>query len=81
MHTVPQAFLNCVHALQVVYGHLEDPETSELVRGQSYLKLRPGAPSLPQTEIPALPSRVVCAAAECSQPLLIRLCGSGGSVP
>jgi hypothetical protein len=28
--------------LQVVYGHLDDPEHQELQRGVSYLKLRPG---------------------------------------
>jgi hypothetical protein len=26
-----------------VYGHLDDPETSGLERGVTYLKLRPGA--------------------------------------
>jgi hypothetical protein len=26
---------------KVVYGHLDQPETQEIVRGQSYLKLRP----------------------------------------
>jgi len=29
--------------LQIVYGHLDDPETSGLERGVTYLKLRPGA--------------------------------------
>jgi hypothetical protein len=29
-------------SLQVVYGHLDDPENQELQRGVSYLKLRPG---------------------------------------
>jgi hypothetical protein len=29
-------------SLQIVYGHLEEPETQELERGVSYLKLRPG---------------------------------------
>lgn len=28
--------------MQIVYGHLEEPETQELQRGVSYLKLRPG---------------------------------------
>ena len=28
---------------QIVYGHLDDPETSGLERGVTYLKLRPGA--------------------------------------
>ena len=28
-------------AEKVVYGHLDDPHNSELVRGESYLKLRP----------------------------------------
>lgn len=28
--------------LQVVYGHLDDPSNQEMVRGQSYLRLRPG---------------------------------------
>lgn len=28
--------------LQIVYGHLDEPETQELKRGVSYLKLRPG---------------------------------------
>jgi hypothetical protein len=27
-----------------VYGHLDDPETSGLERGVTYLRLRPGAP-------------------------------------
>lgn len=27
---------------QIIYGHLDDPEGQELVRGVSYLKLRPG---------------------------------------
>ncbi|KAI9257727.1 aconitate hydratase [Helicostylum pulchrum] len=26
---------------KIVYGHLDDPETQEIVRGQSYLRLRP----------------------------------------
>ena len=28
--------------LQVVYGHLDDPENQEIERGVSYLRLRPG---------------------------------------
>ena len=28
-------------ALQVVYGHLDDPENQEMKRGSSYLRLRP----------------------------------------
>lgn len=28
--------------MQVVYGHLDDPEKQELKRGVSYLRLRPG---------------------------------------
>ena len=28
-------------AEKIVYGHLDDPETAEMVRGKSYLKLRP----------------------------------------
>eukprot|EP00955_Chlamydomonas_euryale_P072935 361570-Chlamydomonas_euryale.AAC.5 len=41
-------FLNSLrHLLQVVYGHLDDPEGQELKRGVSYLKLRPGALILP----------------------------------
>ena len=32
-----------VSRTQIVYGHLEDPETSGLERGVTYLKLRPGA--------------------------------------
>lgn len=28
-------------AEKIVYGHLQEPETAELVRGESYLKLRP----------------------------------------
>ena len=28
--------------VQVVYGHLDDPESQELKRGVSYLRLRPG---------------------------------------
>ena len=28
--------------LQVVYGHLDDPEGQEIQRGVSYLRLRPG---------------------------------------
>ncbi len=27
----------------MVYGHLDDPHHAELVRGKSYLQLRPGA--------------------------------------
>lgn len=26
---------------KILYGHLDDPASSEIVRGQSYLKLRP----------------------------------------
>ena len=33
-------------AVQVVYGHLDDPEGQEIERGVSYLKLRPGAAQL-----------------------------------
>ena len=29
--------------LQIVYGHLDDPQGQELKRGVSYLRLRPGA--------------------------------------
>lgn len=29
-------------AEKIIYGHLDEPETSEMVRGQTYLKLRPG---------------------------------------
>ena len=29
-------------SLQVVYGHLDDPEGQDIERGVSYLKLRPG---------------------------------------
>ena len=28
---------------QVVYGHLDDPHHQEIIRGKSYLQLRPGA--------------------------------------
>ncbi len=28
--------------LQVVYGHLDDPHHQEIIRGKSYLQLRPG---------------------------------------
>lgn len=28
-------------AEKIVYGHLEDPKNQEIVRGKSYLKLRP----------------------------------------
>lgn len=28
--------------MQVVYGHLDDPQGQEIKRGASYLKLRPG---------------------------------------
>lgn len=31
---------------QIVYGHLDDPETSGLQRGVTYLKLRPGEAAL-----------------------------------
>ncbi len=31
--------------MQIVYGHLDDPEGQELERGVSYLKLRPGEES------------------------------------
>jgi hypothetical protein len=35
--------LPCTYCrLQVVYGHLDDPQNQELKRGVSYLKLRPG---------------------------------------
>jgi aconitate hydratase len=30
-------------AEKVVYGHLDDPHHQEIVRGKSYLQLRPGA--------------------------------------
>ena len=34
--------------MQVVYGHLDDPEGQDIQRGVSYLRLRPGAsPRLP----------------------------------
>jgi hypothetical protein len=33
----------CALRAQIVYGHLDDPETSGLERGVTYLKLRPGA--------------------------------------
>lgn len=29
-------------AEKVVYGHLDDPHHQEIVRGKSYLQLRPG---------------------------------------
>lgn len=32
-------------AEKVVYGHLDDPHHQEIVRGKSYLQLRPGAPT------------------------------------
>ena len=31
-----------IHVVQVVYGHLDDPEGQDIKRGVSYLKLRPG---------------------------------------
>ena len=30
--------------VQVVYGHLDDPHHQEIIRGKSYLQLRPGTP-------------------------------------
>ena len=38
------ASLCMLPTLQVVYGHLDDPETQDIQRGVSYLRLRPGAP-------------------------------------
>lgn len=32
---------------QVVYGHLDDPHHQEIIRGKSYLQLRPGELSPP----------------------------------
>lgn len=29
--------------MQVVYGHLDDPESQDIQRGVTYLNLRPGA--------------------------------------
>ena len=36
-----------LHVLQVVYSHLDDPQGQDIQRGVSYLKLRPGAHTLP----------------------------------
>ena len=35
------------HIMQVVYGHLDDPQGQDLKRGVSYLKLRPGDVHIP----------------------------------
>ena len=32
----------CIKSQQVVYGHLDDPHHQEIIRGKSYLQLRPG---------------------------------------
>ena len=42
IHVPPPAALPSPHLLQVVYGHLDDPEGQEIKRGVSYLNLRPG---------------------------------------
>ncbi len=34
--------LQSLQHLQVVYGHLDDPQGQDIQRGVSYLKLRPG---------------------------------------
>ena len=49
-------------AEKVVYGHLDDPHHQEIVRGKSYLQLRPGAPTFmvrPVTQIVRL-SQQLC---------------------
>ncbi len=33
-------------SVQVVYGHLDDPQGQDIQRGVSYLKLRPGTTQL-----------------------------------
>lgn len=35
------AHITCL-ALQIVYGHLDEPDKQEITRGVSYLRLRPG---------------------------------------
>jgi aconitate hydratase len=59
-------------AEKVVYGHLDDPHHQEIVRGKSYLQLRPGAPTFmvrPVTQncasvSAAVYSRIVCCVAD-----------------
>lgn len=38
----PRCRRRCHCRVQVVYGHLDDPENQEIQRGVSYLRLRPG---------------------------------------
>jgi aconitate hydratase len=51
-------------SLQVVYGHLDDPENQEIERGVSYLKLRPGTK-------PPLPLPVSCSSSSTAYELLL----------
>lgn len=63
---------------KVVYGHLDQPETQEIVRGQSYLKLRPDV--RPLCRSPAF-SRKVSQALTRPFPLLVSHSASPARTP
>ncbi len=65
------AAYSVISLVQVVYGHLDDPESQDIKRGVSYLNLRPGASAWAATTARrSWPGFPVCCTAPAKKPAL-----------